>query len=75
MPDTPQPREGRSLQIRVTEDGAKTLVRVDVFDGSAHSAWWASRSKVDPWNEEDASSLASRIGRALAGEFAQATLF
>lgn len=75
MSPADDPAPARSLEIRVTEDGAKTLVRVDVFDGSAHSAWWASRSKVEPWNEGDAAHLARRIGQALEGVFTQATLF
>lgn len=46
-----------------------------MFDGAAHSAWWASRSKTDPFNEEDASLLAKRVGQAIDGVFTQATLF
>lgn len=51
------------------------LVRVDVFSGTNHVQWWASREKLPSLEGRSAEELASLVGEAVRNALAQDTLF
>lgn len=65
----------RSLRIRVTQDGARVSVRVDVYQGDRLVCFDASRTLRVPLATHDDVTLARKVRAAIEGVVADLPLF
>ena len=59
------PHPARSLEIRVTEDGARTHIRVDGYEGGEFRFFRASRQRDTAFTQGDLETLVARIHTAI----------
>lgn len=74
---TPQvaPDEGRSLRIRVSQDGARVNIRVTGYEGSQFRFWKGSREKLPQFTGEDLEALVVLLHDAIHNALCQERLF
>lgn len=75
MSDHPQAIPGRSLEIRVSQDGAKVHIRADVFEGPVHVCHRAEREKLPALLGTDGPLLAQKVVTAIHDALCEQPLF
>ena len=75
MPAAEDEGTQRSLRIRVTQDGARVAIRVDVYQGDRLVCFHSSREHTTPLATHDEVSIASKVHNAISGVIAEQPLF